>query len=250
MLFRSRHCAVGAAVDKDGARDRATDRPLCKQISDAIPQLNKKVAATRQELDDAIIADADADENEVLLHLYAQKEAYEEHVATSERYAEYQSVLNQPVVEYENIEDLQQDLQTKLNLWESLRDWQRLTDEYKNSPMEQVDAEAIKIQVQKFNKVAVVSARLLEGNQAVARLSDMVSEFAKLLPATMALRNKSLQPRHWKKIEETIHYSFADGLENITLGQLIEIGVMEHTARLTEISTEAVQEGADRKSVV
>ena len=217
---------------------------FAKQISDAIPQLNKNVAATRQELDDAMIADADADETEVLLHLYAQKEAYENHVATAEKYAEYQSVLNQPVVEYENIEDLNTDLQTKLNLWESLRDWQSLTDDYKNSSMEQVDAEAIKVQVQKFNKVAVVSARMLEGNMAVKKLSDMVQEFAKLLPATMALRNKSLQPRHWKKIEETIHYNFTDGLENVTLGQLIDIGVMEHTERLVEISTEAVQEGA------
>ena len=217
---------------------------FAKQISDAIPQLNKKVAATRQELDDAIIADADADEEVVLAHLYAQKEAYEEHLETSEKYAQYQSVLNQPVVEYENIEDLQGDLQVKLTLWESLRDWQRLTEEYKNSSMEFVDADKIKVQVQKFNKVAVVSSRQLEGNMAVQKLSGMVQEFAKLLPATMALRNKSLQPRHWKKIEETIHYNFSDGLENVTLGQLIDIGVMEHTERLTEISTEAVQEGA------
>ena len=58
---------------------------FAKQISDAVPQLNKEVAATRQELDDAIIADPDADETEVLSHLYAQKEAYDRHKATAEK---------------------------------------------------------------------------------------------------------------------------------------------------------------------
>jgi dynein heavy chain len=244
MMLNDGTTLLEALLTKCEQEIEALTARFAKQISDAIPQLNKKVATTRQELDDAMISDADADENEVLSHLYTQKEAYEAHLATARKYQEYQSMLNQPVVEYENIEDLNTDLNTKLTLWESLRDWQRLTDDYKNSSMQNVDAEKIKMQVQKFNKVAVVSARQLEGNLAAAKLQGMVTEFAKLLPAVLALRNRSLQPRHWKKIEETIHYNFSDGLENVTLGQLIEIGVMDHTERLVEISTEAVQEGA------
>jgi hypothetical protein len=73
-------------------------------------------------------------------------------------------------------------------------------------PFNDIDAEAIGLQVTQFLKVAVRSERNLPGNMVAPKLKATVEEFKQLLPAVVDLRNRALKPRHWAVIETIISH--------------------------------------------
>ena len=69
-------------------------------------------------------------------------------------------------------------------------------------------------------------------------LRDLVVQFKDTLPVVAALKCPVLKQRHWVRI----HEAFVPGVEQFSLGKLMQFDALRHVDVLTTISTEAVQE--------
>ena len=73
---------------------------------------------------------------------------------------------------------------------------------------------------------------------ALERLTAEVNEIMGKLPIIMALGNKDLKERHWKKIFKLIDKHWSPGTA-LRLGELLTSNITEHREQVEEISGEA-----------
>ncbi len=122
------------------------------------------------------------------------------------------------------------------------QEWDALREEWMGRAFNDIDAEAIGVQVTQYLKVAVRAERGLPGNLVAPKLKQLVEEFKQLLPAVVDLRNKCLKPRHWEAIESTISHKF-DPEHTYTLGELLGLNIMAHQEAIALISTQVRARG-------
>ena len=231
-----------AAALSESKLDDDTKR-FAHEVEEQVPVLKKKMLSLREKLEDKMIADADADVATVLTFLDKRNAEMDELKDTADKLQHYQAMLKQPVQDFDTLEEVVMDLRLKTNLWRGLKEWTALQDGWVNAPFENIDAEAISVQVAKYVKTAVRASRGLPGNQAAPRLKGMVDKFKLLLPVVNDLRNDSLQPRHWQEIEEIIDHEF-DKEHTYTLGELLDLKVVNHQQDISVVATKAVSEAA------
>ena len=236
-------------TDLDAAASRAEatldedTKKFARQVEQAIPALKKNVLAVRERMDDPMIAAADAPPGRVVKFVREQAARMDELKAASVRFQHYQTMLKQPVQTFETLDEVHQDLQVKLRLWESLNDWAALTQTWREGEFATTDVEEIGKQVTAYLKVAVRSERMLPGNGAASKLRGDVDDFKGLMPVVQDLRNKSLTKRHWDEIEAIIGASI-DPSKALSLGELLDMNVVEHQPEISAVTTKAVQEAA------
>lgn len=59
-------------------------------------------------------------------------------------------MLEQEIQEYDVLDEVQIDLKTKLSLWNGLKDWRIITDNWKFAPLKAIDLEDMKKKVYFF----------------------------------------------------------------------------------------------------
>ena len=231
-----------AAALSESKLDDDTKR-FAQEVEDSVPVLKKKMLSLREKLEDKMIGDADADVPTVLEFLERRNEEMDELKDTASKLQHYQAMLKQPVQDFDTLEEVVMDLRLKTNLWRGLKEWTALQDGWVSAPFENIDVESIGVEVAKYVKTAVRASRGLPGNQAAPRLKGMVDKFKLLLPVVNDLRNDSLQARHWEEIERIIDHEF-DKEHTYTLGELLDLNVVNHQAEISVVATKAVSESA------
>eukprot|EP01029_Cantina_marsupialis_P009144 TRINITY_DN2137_c0_g5_i1.p1 TRINITY_DN2137_c0_g5~~TRINITY_DN2137_c0_g5_i1.p1 ORF type:complete len:3984 (-),score=1416.37 TRINITY_DN2137_c0_g5_i1:203-12154(-) len=218
-------------------------KKYAKSVSDAIPLLKKRVLGVREQLDHPMIAAAESDVKTVIEFINSQADLFSQLKDQSKKFQHYQGMLQQPVMEFEAMDEVQLDLHLKQQLWSGIRDWDNLTDEWNGMPFNDIDAAEIDKQVKIYTKNVVRCGRGLPSNMAVPKLKNAVENFKQLLPVVLDLRNPSLKERHWEEIEQIIHHEF-DSEKTYTLGDLLDLNVMEFQPEIATVATKAVQEAA------
>lgn len=241
-----------AATRAESTLDEDTKR-FARQVEQDIPKLKKSVLAVRERMDDPMLADADAPAARAVKFVREQAARMEELKSMSVKFQHYQTMLKQPVQTFETLDEVAQDLQVKLRLWESLNDWAGLTQTWREGAFASIDVEEVGRQVTNYLKVAVRSERMLPGNAAATKLRGDVDDFKGLMPVVQDLRNRSLTKRHWDEIESILGVSI-DPTKALSLGELLDMNVVEHQPEISAVTTKAVQvrcrgRGAERTGV-
>ena len=223
--------------------DSAEDNTLrfSKELDDNIPKLRSHISEVRARLDHAMVHSPDSDMDEVLAYLAKISDEVDGLNDTAERYRRYQEILRVNVASYEDLEDVQADLRLKRRLWEALKEWGKVTGDWRDTPFATVDVEAMTKQVMGFAKTAMQAERGLPGSNVAPRLKARVDEFRATLPVVGHLCSASLKERHWKIVHELIGYE-VHGVEGFTLGQLMELRVTDHAEAIATVAGEATQE--------
>lgn len=228
-------CSVSESkLDEDTKR-------FAQEVDEAVPQLKKDMLAVREKLDHSMIADPESNMEEVLDFLGKRDQEMKELKETAAKIQHWQSQLRMEVKDFETLDEVVLDLTLKMKLWEGLRDWTGLQESWVAMPFEEIDAEDLNMQVQVFMKTAVRAERGLPGNMAAPKLRAVVEEFKMLLPVVQDLRNHALKPRHWEEIESVINHEF-DKEHTYTLGELLDLKVVDHQQEIQVITVKAVQE--------
>jgi dynein heavy chain len=216
-------------------------KKFAKDVLDQIDVLNKSVLECRSQLDNALIAQADAPIEKVLQFIAVQDKELTAHKLHSDQYSYFQGVLKQPVTEYETLGEVLQDMNLKKRLWEGVRDWGAMTKNWIDTPFAEIDAGALEKEVQTYTKLGFSASKGLPGNPVGGNLSDSVAEYKPLIPVITDLRNKALKDRHWNEIHDLIGFQIR-GDTGFTLGKLIEMHVAQHSEEIQTISVSAQQE--------
>ena len=124
-------------------------------------------------------------------------------------YNEYEKELNLEVTELTDLADIQANLGTKKNLWQSLQDLNQMTSSWKllslNEIVESNKLEDLQTEIKAFFKLSSKSARSLsQDHEVVCSLKDRVAVLKKCLPVVEHLTNKALSERHWDLLNKTL----------------------------------------------
>ena len=213
-------------------------------INTAIPDLRGDIRNLGDLLNNPIIKDAGADTASVIEYIQEQDDELSSLRKRANDFIEYQEILQVPVEEYEDLEDVAVDCAMKQKLWEGIRDFGGMTNNWKATNMEDLDSADIDRQVAIYTKTAGGAARALPDNPVGPKLRALVEEFKAVVPIIQALRNPNLQERHWEEIEKAIGHKFEEDAPALKykLGEMLDLGVVAKVEEIETASVKAIQE--------
>ncbi|MEE6473765.1 hypothetical protein FKM82_010165 [Ascaphus truei] len=137
--------------------------------------------------------------------------------------------------------EIECDLNLRKLLWESKEEWAKLSAEWKLTLFEDLNVEVIQRDVNRFIHTLFTLEKGLPTNNVVASLRHAVMDFKQSLPIIVALKNPCFHPRHLDAIEYNIGRLIIKD-QVFTLGNLLELKILQHKDKIIDISTTATNE--------
>lgn len=134
-------------------------------------------------------------------------------------------------------------LNTRLDLWRGLRDWQNLSQKWLTSIFDQIDVEEIKQSSDKYSRTITKCTKKLPSNPVLDNFRKLLTTFKDAMPVVIALSNKKLQEdaEYWREIQKIVKTEFVID-RNFTLKDLIDREFHVYQNEIIEISTLVRQE--------
>lgn len=212
-----------------------------KQLEDSIPTVRAEIEAAKANLQNSIVSSTQAEIDDVLSFLYKAQDETDRLIQVTAKNMRYQEILKVEVQFYDELEELKADLSMKKLLWESLKSWTNLADDWCSTPFNQIDAEEIERQVKVYTKSMFKVKKGLENNPMCLRFEEMVVRFKTVVPVLQSLRNPTLQDHHWEEIHSLVGHEIRSS-PNLSLLDLMQMNVNQHADVIAGIATQAVAE--------
>ncbi|XP_022090689.1 dynein heavy chain 6, axonemal-like isoform X2 [Acanthaster planci] len=236
--------AVRNAIDKAvGERDANVDK-FCNHLDKDIAELNKDVKSIKQESQNPMILDVNADQLKVTALLNKLGGRLEQLQKTAFLYKSYQKNFKVEVFKYEELEETHAELKLKQLLWQSLEEWDQIAAQWTECEFDSLDPEELSATVARYAKSVHQLEKGLPPNHVVPKLKERVEGMREKLPVITNLRNPSLKPRHWETIESILEFSLKSEEEPLSLGLLTKLDAFSHTEEIEEVSGQASSEAA------
>nr|XP_054751474.1 dynein axonemal heavy chain 6-like isoform X1 [Lytechinus pictus]XP_054751475.1 dynein axonemal heavy chain 6-like isoform X1 [Lytechinus pictus] len=235
--------AVRNAIDKSvGERDANIDK-FCNHMDKDISHLNKEVKSVKQESQNPIILDVNADKGKVKNLLQKLGTTLNDLQKQAFTFKSYQKNFKVEVTKYEELEETHAELKLKQLLWDSLDEWDVMTTQWTEAEFNELDPEDLSTNVAKYGKSVHQLEKGLPPNHVVPKLKEKVEIMREKLPVIVNLRNPSLGKRHWEKVETILNHKFTTE-EPLTLGLLTKLNAFNFTEEIEEVSGQASSEAA------
>ncbi|XP_050398729.1 dynein axonemal heavy chain 6 [Patella vulgata] len=234
---------VRNAIDKALTERDANIDKFCSHLDKDIAELAKDVKEVKQEAQNPMILDPNADKEKVqglLKKLLNQMDDLQKSAFT---YKSYQKNFKVEVTKFDALEEAHAELKLKEQLWNDIDEWDNLLQEWTEAPFEQLDPEQMNTTTTKYSKSVLQLEKGLPPNGVVPKLKGKVEVMRERMPVITDLRNPSLKQRHWESIETILDYKFSSE-EPLTLGKLSEIHAFKYAEELQEISGQASSEAS------
>ena len=234
----------------EDTKDNLT-RLFSKNIDVQYDKLKDNIASVMERGKNPIIDDEDADMNEVIAYVEDLAKEMEVIKARERELAGFQELIDSgrepgriadsDISLEEELMEVYRNVNDKLKLWTSLRDWQVLTAEWSETVIENLVAANVEADVLKFDKAVRQVDRTLKGNPVVPKLRGMVDEFRLTLPVIACLKNPNLKEHHWTAIDDIVGRMLSQD-PTYTLGVLMNLKVMDLKEEIQQVSNQATQE--------
>jgi hypothetical protein len=172
--------ALEASVQSTEEHLDSDTKRFAEDVEARIPVLKADLLTLRESLDDPMVSDAEADVDAVVKYIQGRQDTFTELSERAQKYQHWQQMLQQPIQDFEALDEVRLDLMAKQKLWVGLQEWLAMTAEWSGADFTTIDAEDLGLKIQVYNKTAVRSDRALPGNGAAARLRVLVEEFKAL----------------------------------------------------------------------
>lgn len=208
----------------------AQDEKFKKTLQSLIPELNSLIDTLNTEAVEAQFFDIkniEADKMpEVIKALDAKVQLFNQYQDTSNRYNDWQNKLSVPTTNFDNLDELRNQLLNRHLMWHSLQEWSEKTEEWKRTAFNQIDAPAIAKEAEKYAKVCKRIEGSIEPNPIQQRLKFLVEQFEAAMPIVIALRNENMLDSHRQEINEMTGVVINIDAEGFTLQTLLDMNVV------------------------
>ncbi|CCI43009.1 unnamed protein product [Albugo candida] len=240
----------------EGEQDADTVK-FAQQVADSAAPLNRQAVALREKLDHIRLASMKTPVKEALAFLEQQKSQLDQLKNQSEKLAGFQTLLKQPVMDFEELNEVSMYFDLKYRLWSSIAVWDGFLGQFWDIDYRMLDVNAIQKEASIYSKTAHQAHRTFPGNEAAKYLFQEVEKFNRILPIVSDLRNTALQERHWRQIHDLVGFVIHDvqGQDhtaakfteqkcssNLSLGSMIEKNMMQLQPEISKISITAQHE--------
>ncbi|XP_064811633.1 dynein axonemal heavy chain 6-like [Oncorhynchus masou masou] len=126
-------------------------------------------------------------------------------------------------------------------LWGMQKEWDKQYSRWRTTTFELLNVDDLQNDVSRFTQTIYMLEKGLPENNIVPILKQKVMDFKLCLPIVLALRNPYLRQRHWEDIQSYIGQFFTKE-DNFTLGNLLDIKILQQSGLIGDISTTATNE--------
>ncbi|XP_038822889.1 dynein heavy chain 6, axonemal-like [Salvelinus namaycush] len=126
-------------------------------------------------------------------------------------------------------------------LWGMQKEWDKQYNRWRATTFELLNVDDLQNDVSRFTQTIYMLEKGLPENNIVPILKQKVMDFKLCLPIILALRNPYLRQRHWEDIQSYIGRFFTKE-DNFTLGNLLDIKILQQSGSIGDISTTATNE--------
>jgi len=215
------------------------------ELGRTVPKLRVDITRARDAADAPAVHEPSSDPDEVVEALTKVQARVADLQRQRERYLRFQTTLRAaPPVGLEALDTVEADVEAKLKLWKGVRDWQERTDVWMDSPLAAVDTDAMSKDVSAFALIALGADRTpsLRGSPVIALLRSLVNEVRALVPVLSDLLCPAFTKQHFARVHALIEIDALSRKGEVSVQQLIDHGVADHSAELARLASEAVQE--------
>ena len=204
-----------------------------------IPELNMQVSTLHEESVQPQYLDKNSDMNEMIRQLDDKMATFKKLEETGVKYNVWQEHLNTPTTNFDNIDDLREEVTSRHLLWHSLSEWQSLKDVYEKTLFVEINDKEIAEKADYYAKIANRLDKSLPSNPIQVALKEMVETFKGAMPIVTALRAPELTEAHWNDINNLIDGTINVEEEGFTLQSLINLDVVQYMEEIQAISNRA-----------
>lgn len=154
-----------------------------------------------------------------------------------------------PLTNFDNLDELTTQLQSRHTMWHKLADWNVMQAEWMETQFGMIDAEKISNISANYAKIVKRLEGNLDANPILTRLKSLVEQFESAMPIVKALRNEDLQEMHWNDIRDMIGQELNIHEEGFTLQSLIDMNVVQYMDQIVSKSVEATGQAKLRKQL-
>ena len=175
----------------------------------------------------------------------------EEHGKRSELYQSREEIFQLKQTDWPQKEAIYKNFEPNSKLWELCAAFSREVPEWRDGPLEEVDAEQVQARVEEWYRGSGKLTKLLVGPPAtvVLEMRKLLEEFMDKIPLITALCNPGMQIRHWIAVSEEVGQEVRK-TEDFTLSSALSMGLGDHLERIQEISENASKEFSLEKALV
>ncbi|KAJ8245285.1 hypothetical protein GJAV_G00269100 [Gymnothorax javanicus] len=234
--------AVSDAINQAAGEKDTNVSKFCQHLQQDITELNKEVKRVKDQAQNRLIVDIDADRDKVKMLLQGIQVSVNELEAQAQEFKSYQKKFKVEVTKYEALEELSSEVKLKQLLWDSLEEWESLQAVWMETKFEELEPEDLNAQVMRFVKSVTQLEKGLQPNSAVPRLKEQVEGMRSKLPVISDLRNPALKGRHWEMLEDVVNANLTE--QPLTLAALQELNVFNFATEILEVSGQASGEAS------
>ncbi|EUB55933.1 Dynein heavy chain 5, axonemal [Echinococcus granulosus] len=162
--------------------------------------------------------------------------------AKYETYSEGERLFGLPVREYPDLHTIQKELGLLQKLYQLYNSVLDTIGGYYNTPWTNIDIEMINQQLIDFQTRCRRLPKGLKEWPAYEALQKKIDDFNETCPLLEMMANKSMLPRHWKRIETVTNCQLDVYAEGFLLKNLMELPLLEHKEDIEDICTSSVKE--------
>ncbi|XP_063079957.1 dynein axonemal heavy chain 6-like [Engraulis encrasicolus] len=144
------------------------------------------------------------------------------------------------VVEQE-LNEVSNALTLRRMLWDMQREWHAEYAQWRATPFELLNVDDLQNDVNRFTQTIYILTKGLPENDIVPQLKQKLGDFKQCLPIIIALRNPHLRRRHIEEMQKNVGRFFLPD-DGSTLGDLLDLKILQHSRLVSEISSTATHE--------
>ncbi|KAI9538400.1 Dynein heavy chain 6, axonemal [Dissostichus eleginoides] len=227
----------GAALEREASMGR-----LGSSMHKDIKELNREVTQVKLKAQNPQNLDIKSDPSQVRLLLGGVQISIDELQAKASAYISYQKKFKVEVTKFDALEELTAEFRLTKLLWDSMEEWDSLSEGWRQSTLEQLDLDQFSSQVTKYSKYVNQLEKGLPRNNVVPSLKDKVELMKQRLPLITDLRNPCMKAEHWRTLESVVGTALSG--EELTVAALETLDVFSYGTEIQEVSGQASGEAS------
>ena len=170
-------------------------------LATLLTNLRKELLDVHQKASREDIMNLNSNPDDLIKYLMACQDDVNELRERAEQIQRYQRVFQQKVSPIDELTTTSTDLNLKLLMWQSWKEWKERLAEWSPTPFKSIDIEALTNDLQRFTRVTAQVSSGLSEHPLAPIFKAAVQSLNEVLPIIVALLNPDLLPSHWSKIE-------------------------------------------------
>ncbi|XP_028179118.1 dynein heavy chain 6, axonemal [Ostrinia furnacalis] len=214
---------------------------FASQIGKDIMELMLDVNKLRDEVAAPWLYADTSDMEKVMETLEDLMEKLQACAARDKQIREWQKIFKIPPARLEALDEAINDVKLRQLLWKSSKEWNDNFTSWYESPFNTLDMDEIQTTTINYGKIFNQLDKGVPPNKIVPKCKETIDIIKEKIPVMSYLRNPSLKPRHWVRIEEILHTRFTPDMV-LTLQVLEELQAFQHAEELMEVAGQASSE--------